>query len=156
MSGIQAELDKLSKEAEEKKAEADKLVRLSATFPDLQKHVGRWNKVAYYSASVNSKVERFDLRHNCGCCQDSPLEVWPYLETSDGKVYSDPPCFQVGEKYYLGGDRPYPKWREKLEAAGLPEVIIGAISMHFKEDKEARIQSAYESDEVPEDPEPFV
>lgn len=156
MSSIQEELTKLNKEASEKASEAEKLLRLSASFPDLQKHVGRWNKVAYYSASVNSKVQRFDIRHNCGCCSDSPLEVWPYLETPDGNVYSDPPCFQVGEKYYLGGDRPYPKWREKLEAAGIPEVIIGAISMHFREDRDNRIRAACEDDEVPEDPEPFV
>lgn len=156
MSSIQVELDKLNKEAVEKTAEAERLVRLSAMFPDLQKHVGRWNKVAYYSVSVNSKVERFDLRHNCGCCSDSPLEVWPYLETPEGNVYSDPPSFQVGEKHYLGGDRPYPKWREKLQAAGIPEVVIGAISMHFQVDKDARVQAAYEDDEVPEDPDPLV
>lgn len=156
MSSIQSELDKLNKEAAEKAAEVERLARLSAVFPDLQKHVGRWDKVAYYSASVNSKVERFDLRYNCGCCSDSPLEVWPYLETPDGKVYSDPPCFQVGEKHYLGGDRPYPKWREKLEAAGIPEAVTGAISVHFREDKEARVRAAEEDDEVPDDPEPFV
>jgi hypothetical protein len=156
MSTIQSELEKLNKEVVERTAEAGRLARLSVAFPDLQKHVGRWNKVAYYSPSVNSKVERFDLRHNCGCCSDSPLEIWPYLETPDGRVYSDPPCFQVGEKHYLGGDKPYPKWKEKLEAAGLPEVLIGAISVHFRVDKEARVQASYEDDEVIEDPEPLV
>lgn len=156
MSSVQEELSKLNKEASEKVAEAERLVRLSASFPDLRKHVGRWDKVAYYSALVNPKVERFDIRHNCGCCSDSPLEVWPYLETPDGKVYSDPPCFQVGEKYYLGGDRPYPKWREKLQAAGIPDVIIEGVSVHFREDKEARVRAAEEDDEVPDDPEPFV
>jgi hypothetical protein len=156
MSGIQAELDKLSKEAEEKRVEAERLVRLSAEFPDLRKHVGRWNKVAYCSASVNSRVGRFELRHNCGCCPDSPLELWPYLETPNGNVYSDPPSFQVGEKYYLGGDRPYPGWEEKLKAVGLPEIIIGAVGMYFKQCKEERIKAAYESDEVPPEPEPLV
>lgn len=156
MSSVQEELAKLNKEASDKVAEAERLTRLSALFPDLQKHVGRWDKVAYYSASVNSKVEKFDLRYNCGCCSDSPLEMWPYLETPDGKVYSDPPCFQVGEKYYLGGDRPYPKWKEKLEAAGIPEVVIGVISLHFKDDKESRVRAAEGSDEVPEDPDPFA
>ena len=82
--------------------------------------------------------------------------MWPYLETPDGKVYSNPPCFQVGEKYFLGGDRPYPKWKEKLEEVGIPELIIGAISVHFREDRDNRIRSACEDDEVPDDPEPFV
>lgn len=156
MSSVQEELDKLKTEAGKKVAEAERLVRLSALFPDLQKHVGRWNKVAYYSSSVNSKVERFDLRHNCGCCSDSPLEVWPYLETPDGRVYSNPPCFQVGEKYFLGGDRPYPKWKESLEKASISKVIVEAISAHFRFDRNSRIRSACEEDEVSEEAEPFI
>ena len=156
MYSIQVELDKLNKEAEEKKIEAERLVRLSAEFPDLRKHVGRWNKVAYCSASVNSLVGRFEMRHNCGCCSDSPLELWPYLETPNGNVSSDPPSFQVGEKYYLGGDRPYPGWEEKLKAARLPEIIIGAVEVYFKQCKKDRIKAAYEDDEVSPDPEPLI
>jgi hypothetical protein len=147
MSSIQDELSKLNKEASDKVSEVERLVRLSALFPDLQKHVGRWGKVAYYSVLVNSKVEKFESRYNCGCCSDSPLEIWPYLETPDGKVYSDPPCFQVGEKHYFGGDRPYPEWREKLQAAGIPDVIIEGVLVHFREDKETRILAASEYDE---------
>jgi len=155
MSSVQEELSKLKAEASKKVAEAERLVRLSTAYPDLQKHVGRWEKVVYYSPSVNPKVVQYDLRHNCGCCSDSPLEVWPYLETKDGRVYSDPPCFQVGEKYYLGGDRPYPKWEEAFEKAGISEVITEAISAHFRFDRDSRIRAACEEDEVPEDPEPF-
>lgn len=155
MSGIQAELDKLNKEAEEKKVEADRLVRLFAEFPDLRKHVGRWNKVAYCSASVNSRVDKADFRYNCGCCSDSPLEVWPYLETASGKVYSDPPCFQVGEKYYLGGSRPYPNWKERMSSTGVSEVVVIMVQNHFESCKRDRILAAMD-DTIIEDPEPFV
>jgi hypothetical protein len=108
-------------------------------YPNLRKRVGRWEKVAYYSKDVNTVVDRFDLRHNCGCCNDSPLEIWPYLETPIGRVYSDPPEFRVGEKSYFGGDKPYDAWDATMKAAGIPDVIIGAVSVHFERcAKEAR------------------
>jgi hypothetical protein len=156
MSSIQSELDKLNKEAAEKTAEVERLTRLAIEFPNLQKHVGRWNKVAYYSISVNSRVDQVELRHNCGCCHDSPLEAWPYLEVSGGRVYSDPPCFSVGEKHYQGGDKPYPRWREELKAVGISDEVIEVISVHFRSDKEARIRAAEEDDEVSDDPESFI
>lgn len=155
MSSIQEELDKLKKEASDKAAEVERLVRLVSTYPDLQKQVGRWNKVAYYSASANSKVTNFDLRHNCGC-SDSPVELWPYLETPNGRVYSSPPCFRVGEKHHLGGDRPYPGWEEKLREAGIPDGIIESVHAHFRHDRNDRIRAACEDNEISEDPDPLV
>lgn len=130
---IHQDIAKLREERDAKAAEAKQLEALMAEFPDLQKKVGRWNKVAYYSKTVNTKVNYYDLRHNCGCCNDSPLELWPYLETPHGKVYSDPPCFQVGEKHWISGDRPYEGWKDKLREAGLPTTIIEAVSSHFRQ-----------------------
>lgn len=138
MADVSATIDKLRKESEEKIAEATRLQALQAEFPDLQKYVGRWDKVAFYSKTVNTRVTRFDVRHNCGCCNDSPLEIWPYLETPHGKVYSDPPKFVVGEKHWIAGDRPYEGWKDKMQEAGLPEAVIGAVSMIFKEGAELR------------------
>lgn len=129
----------LRKEAREKAEEAEKLEKLTALFPDLRKQVGRWNKVAFCSKSVNEKVTRFDMRHNCGCCPDSPLEVWPYLETEHGKVYSDPPQFFVGENSYYG-DRPRAGWEEELRKAGIPEAIVGAVGIHFRREKESAVE----------------
>lgn len=131
----------LQEEASKKQAEAERLQKLSASVPNLQKHVGRWNKVVYYSPDANPKATRFDMRHNCGCCSDSPLEVWPYMETEHGNVYSSPPCFQVGERCYLGGDTPYPGWEGKLKEYGLPEVIIGAVRMHFERCKQEALEA---------------
>jgi hypothetical protein len=151
------EIKKAHEEAKAKEAEALRLVNLVEAYPDLKKHVGRWNKVAYYSSSVNTRVTRFDLRHNCGCCSDSPLEVWPYLETPHGNVYSDPPSFQVGERHWMGGDRPHAGWKQKLEEAGIPESVIGAVGMHFKVDRDQRIAAASEEGYTSEDePEPVL
>jgi hypothetical protein len=133
MSDILVEAVALRKEAAAKQAEADRLLKLSEKYPDLRKHVGRWNKVVFCSKSVNVQITRFDLRHNCGCCRDSPLEVWPYLETELGPVYSDPPMFHVGRADpCFGGDLPSQGWDATMRAAGLPESIVGAVGMHFK------------------------
>lgn len=156
---VPRDIEQLRKEAAEKLALATQLEQLLAKYPNLRKHTGRWNKVAYYSKDVNALVDRFDMRHNCGCCNDSPLEVWPYLETPLGKVYSEPSMFRVGEKEpFYHGDRPYKGWDKQLRDAGIPEPIIGAVKMHFKrEADEARelADSLYESEKDPND-EPAV
>jgi len=123
----------LRKEAAEKIAEADKLEAMLKVYPNLCKKVGRWNKVVFYTKDVNALVTRFDIRHNCGCCADSHLEVWPYLETPYGNVYSDPPEFRVGHKEPIyGGNRPDKGWDKVMKDAGIPEAIVGAVRMHFK------------------------
>lgn len=142
MTTIQEEADKLLQEASEKLAEADNLTKLHEAHPDLQKHVNRWRKVRFYSKQVNTLATRFDIGHSCGCCNDSTLEVWPYIETEHGKVYSDPPRFQVGEKHWIAGDTPYPAWKDQLREAGIPESIIGAVQAHFDQGKQDRIALA--------------
>lgn len=126
------DIEALRKDAAEKLAQADRIEAMFKAYPTLKKKVGRWDKVAYYTKDVNAQVTRFDLRHNCGCCRDSPLEIWPYLETPHGRVYSDPPDFWVGERAEYG-DRPNSGWEENMRAAGIAEVVIGAVSMHFKQ-----------------------
>jgi len=135
-------LKSLQKEASEKSAEVDRLTLLKGIYPDLQRHVNRWGAVRFYSKAVNTQVQRFDMKHNCGCCSDSPLEVWPYLQTEHGNVYSDPPVFTVGEQHWIAGDTPYEGWQAKMEAAGIPEPIIGAIQVHFDEGRQTRIEIA--------------
>jgi len=144
-------IDTLQKEIAEKQKELLDLEALYQQFTDLRRHVNRWKRVRFCSASVNNKVKRFDMSHNCGCCNDSPLEVWPYLETEHGNIYSDPPCFQVGEKSYISGDDPYPGWKNEMRKANIPEDIIGAVSMHFKQCAKERKELAeaydYEDDD---------
>jgi hypothetical protein len=157
---VPRDIAQLRKEAAEKLSHADQLERLLAQYPNLRKHTGRWNKVAYYAKDVNTLVDRFDMRHNCGCCNDSPLEVWPYLETPLGKVYSEPSMFRVGQKEpFYGGDRPTKGWEKQMRDAGIPEPIIGAVSMHFRrEADEAKELAAriYDEDKSPETDEPSV
>ena len=118
--------------ADRAKKEADQLANLTAKYPDLKKYVGRWNKVAYYSSQANAQTTDYDLRHNCGCCNDSPLELWPYLSTEDGRVYSDPPSFMIGERDDYQGERAYDGWEEKLRRAKIPEALIERVSAMFE------------------------
>ncbi len=130
---VPREIASLRKEATEKLAAADKLEALLKLYPNIRKRTGRWNKVAFYSKDVNATATRFDIRYNCGCCNDSPLEVWPYAETLQGNVYTDPPDFRVGRKEpCYGGDLPEKGWMKAMQDAGIPEPIIGAVSMRFK------------------------
>lgn len=133
MSAIETDIQKALAESEAKALEAKKLAELHVLYPDLKKHTERWGKVAYYSKSVNGSITDYDARHNCGCCHDSPLEIWPYVITTQGKVYSDPPCFTVGERCDEG-DNPYPGWDDSMRSAGVPQSIIDRVSCWFREE----------------------
>jgi len=144
-------IETTEKEISDKQTDLDNLKKLYAEYPDLKRNVNRWKTVRLCSASVNDKTDKYDCSHNCGCCNDSPLEVWPYLETECGKVYSDPPSFQVGEKHWISGDEPYSGWKGTLREANIPEEIIEKVSHKFREDAEARKQMAEELDYEDED-----
>lgn len=77
---ISAHIDKLRHQASTAASAADKLELLAMEFPDLRRWVGRWEKEAFYSSAVNARATGYEQRYNCGCCSDSPLEIWPYTE----------------------------------------------------------------------------
>jgi hypothetical protein len=156
LHAVEISIKELRKVAVEKATEADRLERLFTEFPDLLRHENRWKVVRYYSKSINPRANKYDISHNCGCCSDSPLEVWPYLETENGNVYSDPPRFTVGEKSYYG-DRPYPGWKEDMRKADIPESIIESIMGHFRHEAEsAREDLESNFNEINSEPEPIL
>ncbi len=127
------EIEQIQSQIKELESKADKLKKLTELYPDLQKHQNRWKTVRYYSKSVNDKVDKVEIRHNCGCCSDSPVEVWPYLETEFGPVYSDPPSFNPGERdSYSYCDRSYPGWEDRLIAANISKTVIQRVQTHFE------------------------
>lgn len=134
--------------------------KLKALYPDLKRHVGRWEKVVYCSPSVNGLVDKYEARRNCGCCRDSPLELWPYLETEHGRVYSYPTGIFIGElDPFLGGAVSKSGWREQLRSHNLPEALIEKVSGMFDDEREkARefVEERYSEDGVGEGPEPLL
>lgn len=129
---VRRTIETLREEGNQRDIEADRLTCLLAEFPDVRKHVGRWNKVAYYSKAANTRATGFDQRYNCGCCPDSPLEIWPYVETAHGRLYTDPPMFTVGERAGMGA-RPNPGWERRIRDALIPETIIEGVTTLFIE-----------------------
>jgi hypothetical protein len=128
---FQLKIEALRREADKNIKEADKLEGLLKKFPDLLLHTNRWNKVRYYSKSANSIADKYDIGYNCGCCNDSPLELSPYIETEYGRVYSDPPVFTIGDKNIYRSDKPYDGWDKKLREANVKEEIIEKVSHRF-------------------------
>jgi hypothetical protein len=154
------EIEHLRKEAETQRAEADRLEALLAQYPDLRKHQDRGKKVYYCSAFVNTVCTDYLAKHTCGCCQDSPLDVWPYLETHLGRVYADPPYYQVGEREpFCGGDVPYKDWEEGLRKAGIPEPILTRVGHLFPEARKKAqelLDATYASPRNPNEDEPLI
>lgn len=122
---IDQDIDKLKAAA----LEAEKLEKLQQAYPDLKTYTGRWDKKVYCSPSVNAEVNKYERRFNCGCCGDSPLELWSYLETEYGRVYSDPPSFMVGEKDYVTDYRMYDGWQDKLLKADLSPNFVRSVEL---------------------------
>jgi hypothetical protein len=153
------ERDAAAKKLAETDAEITRVQKLTQLYPDLKRHVGRWNKVVYCSPSVNGIVTDYETRHNCGCCRDSPLELWPYLETPHGRVYSSPTGIFIGEQDpYTYNDISKPGWREDLRKYGLPEKLIERVAMRFKDEYEKakeELEARYARGVV-EDPEPLL
>lgn len=135
---IQKTINQLRKEAENKLTEASNLEVLVKEYPNLRRVVDRWGITFFASKDVNDKVTHYDHRFNCGCCTDSPFEIWPYLSTPSGLIYSDPPRFVVGEKrdYEEDNFEDYPVkfstgWENDLRGKGIPESVIKDIQYNF-------------------------
>lgn len=141
---VMDEIQKINAEGKAKEDEASRLASLIACYPDLQKYTGRWGKVVYFSKAVNADAQMYDRRFNCGCCRDSPLEIWPFLETPFGPVYTDPPRFVVGEKDWIYGARPESGWKETMQREEIREEVVSAVEAYFSSCREERIRIASE------------
>lgn len=130
MSDIKEYILKLKKEIENKQKEVDNIGKLIELFPDLEAYTDRWKNKYFIAKSANSKVTRYYTKHNCGCCSDSPLEFWAYLETEYGKVYSNPSGVFIGQKSDYK-DNIYSDWKEKLLGLNIPQNIIDAMELSF-------------------------
>lgn len=139
-----------------KQADAARLEQLALRFDNLQRHIGRWNHVVYCSPVANTQVTDVFMRFNCGCCDDSPLEAWPYLKTEHGEVYSNPPCFVVGERHWMSGARPTTHWKAALQQAQIPDAVIRKVQGRFEADRLERMSLAAEDSTSGDDPDPFV
>jgi len=140
MANIKDEINRLELEIKLKSEELLKIKSLLDIYPDLESYVGRWGKNVYCSKSVNKLVNNYERRFNCGCCSDSPLELWPYLDTEHGRIYSSPAMFFIGKKdddFFRTKLVQSAGWKDDLKKHDIPEDLIEKISYIFpKEDEE--------------------
>ncbi len=138
VSEIRKEAAAQSAQASATLAEAERVRALGERFPDLRVEHGRWGKKVFASPAANVIADDFETRHNCGCCRDSPLELWPFVRTELGPVHSSPSRFMIGEMSD-DGDVPYGGWESDLRSHGIPEALIARAASLFpvpEEDEE--------------------
>ncbi len=108
-------------------------------YDDIYIDTSRWNTERYCSSHVNSLCSEVEIRHICGCCSDSPIEVevWPYIvNNNDIRIYSDPPGFIVGNGNFYGKEIPYDDWKVKLKDNNISDIVINKVTVWFNEHSE--------------------
>lgn len=129
---LQEHLERRRAEIQKEQDELALVEALAKKYPDLKRHVNRWKRERFTSASVNSLCVDYDMAHNCGCCNDSPLELWPYVKEGETRIYADGIPFVIGEKNpYSYRDDAYDGWEDKLRAANFPQELIDKVARHF-------------------------
>lgn len=92
---IQEKIDKLKAETLKFDKEIARLKLIVEKFPDAFVAQDRWKNERVFSKTASPLCDQYDWKHSCGCCADSPVQVWPYLETEFGKVFAAEAPFYV-------------------------------------------------------------
>lgn len=152
IEAVRKDVDAARAELEKRQAELNRVENLAFLYPDLERKVGRWNRAVYSSEAVNAIATDVFFRYNCGCCADSPLEAWPFVNTEHGEVYSRPAFFFVGEQHWIAGAVPNQKWEAQLRDAGISEAVIERVRARFERDRADRIEAASDESVVSDEP----
>jgi hypothetical protein len=146
MTALERHLNKLNATKAECDKELSQIEELRKKFPDLDVAVDRWNHVRFMSNTVNAVADQVSMRHNCSCCNDSPLEARPYITVDGVTIYSRPDCYIVGEADpYRGGEHAYDGWQQKLQAAGINQAAIAQIEKYLKAHTYISLEEAEEN-----------
>lgn len=121
--------------------------KLVEKYWDIAEYTDRWESKRFSTRMVNTEVDCVMMKHNCGCCDDSPLEAWPYKLVEGTEVYSNPAFFFIGEKNNDGtGDKPYDNWQEKLRKENITEYVIGKIQEYLDANPPIDIEDEWDED----------
>jgi hypothetical protein len=71
------------------------------------------------------------IRHSCGCCNDSPLYVTPYVIRGSSKVFVDDITICIGERSFYGGEEPSGDLEEILERNGFNDLCKVIVREHL-------------------------
>ena len=107
-----------------------------ALFPNVEINRDRWGRERFFSCDVNSKADKVEIHHSCGCCQDAALYARPYIEDSGVTVYSDPPYFTIGYGNEWGyGENESEGWEETMREKNILEEVIKQCRKYLDENK---------------------
>lgn len=106
----------------------ERLQNLLAKFPDVQKTSDDIS--VYYSSCVNNMTNKYFICFPCGNGENSICELYVYVNTPNGVVYTNPPKFIIGEKV-CNRVIPYKCWQSKLLEAGISKQIISSLQEYF-------------------------
>jgi hypothetical protein len=98
-------------------------------FPDITYNVNRWKTKRLSSKLVTPRVTHVEVRANCGCCNDSGLEIWPYIVHGEHRIYSNPCGITVGDVFNGLSEN----YKERIEGKGFPDSIFSLIETQVKE-----------------------
>ena len=136
---IEEKIEKIKAEIEKLQSEWVLMEAAKAAYPDLKVHTNRWGTVRYTSAKAIALADKIEIAHNCGCCNDSPIELWPYMEYKSGginvafRIYAEGIPFCIGEKCCgCYGEKFDYGFGEKLRQKGLSEEIIKQATEWFE------------------------
>ena len=120
-------LASLNAKAAEAGSELDRITRLRSEFPDLRVETDRWGNTRYKAKSANNRVTDVEIRRTCGCCHDPGILAMPYMETTLGRVYSDPFHTEIGEGRAYDRVYEHDEWEERYREHNISEAVIGQI-----------------------------
>lgn len=130
-SSVERRLKALDNLIQTSQNELKQIQFLLEIFPDLEVKIDQWKNKYFSATTANLKVEDFYTAHSCGCCSDSPLFAYPYLEINGVRVHSEPERFYIGEQcdYVASGERYDDGCIEKLQEHQIAKGVVDRISV---------------------------
>lgn len=121
---MEKHLENLSQQRSEADQTLDRITKLRSEFPDLRVQTDRWKTTRYKAKSANPRVTKVEFRRTCGCCHDPGILAMPYMETTMGRVYSDPFHMEIGEGRSYDTVYEHTGWEAKYREHGISEEVI--------------------------------
>lgn len=128
---VQKRLDELNAQVKTTHDETMEIINLFDQLPDLEITYDRWKVKRYSSLEVNARATKYYTGYSCGCCSDSPLFLYPFIELDGIRVHTKPVRFYIGERceYTEDGIRYDTDCLEEMKKQGLSSILIDEVKL---------------------------
>ena len=126
---VQKRLDELNAQFKTTNDEILEILKVYEQLPDLEITYDRWKNKRYSSLAVNAKATEYYTGYSCGCCNDSPLFLYPFVEINGTRVHTKPVRFYIGDKsdYIEDGVQYDTDCLKVLETHGLTSELLAKV-----------------------------